>query len=70
MGNENILSIKGSFSKEKIDQIRVPYRLFTNHWFTIIRPQYGRTCGISSVVSVWNYQFSTAGKGKKDPLTV
>ena len=28
------------------------------------RPQYSRSCGVSSVVSCWNYLFSTLGNGR------
>ena len=28
------------------------------------RPQYQRSCGITSVVSCWNYLFSTLGNGQ------
>jgi hypothetical protein len=37
---------------------------------TISRPQYKRTCGISSLVSLWNFQFSKLGMGNKDPISV
>lgn len=35
----------------------------------ISRPQYPSSCGISSLVSVWNYLFSNVGVGKLEPLT-
>jgi hypothetical protein len=37
---------------------------------TISRPQYKRTCGISSLVSLWNFQFSKLGMGNKDPISI
>ena len=42
-----------------------PRRFLSDHWLTIVRPQFAKACGISSVVSVWNYQFSKLGIGKK-----
>jgi hypothetical protein len=48
----------------------VPYRKLTDHWLTLSRPQYKRTCGISSLVSIWNYQFSKLGLGDKDPISI
>ena len=32
--------------------------------FCMSRPQYKRSCGISSVVSCWNYLFSSIGQGR------
>jgi hypothetical protein len=37
---------------------------------TISRPQYKRTCGISSLVSLWNFQFSRLGMGTKEPISI
>ncbi len=45
-------------------------RQLTDHWLTISRPQYKRTCGISSLVSIWNYQYSKLGCGDKDPISI
>lgn len=33
-------------------------------WFCMSRPQYSKSCGITSLVSCWNYLFSTLGHGK------
>jgi hypothetical protein len=38
-------------------------------WYCMSRPQYSRSCGISSVVSCWNYIFSTIGNGNLPPIT-
>lgn len=46
------------------------YRVLTEHWLTLSRPQYKRTCGISSLVSIWNYQFSRLGLGTKEPICI
>ncbi len=48
----------------------IPYKVLTEHWMTISRPQYKRTCGISSLVSLWNFQFSKLGMGNKDPISI
>ncbi|KAL8612220.1 hypothetical protein ACOMHN_028917 [Nucella lapillus] len=38
-------------------------------WMSMIRPQYKTACGVASVVSCWNYLFSTAGNGTHSPIT-
>ncbi|XP_067948062.1 basic immunoglobulin-like variable motif-containing protein [Watersipora subatra] len=38
-------------------------------WYCISRPQYKTSCGISSVVSCWNFLFSTLGRGSLKPIT-
>lgn len=38
-------------------------------WHCISRPQYKYSCGISSLVSCWNYLYSTLGYGKLKPLS-
>ncbi|XP_078401967.1 basic immunoglobulin-like variable motif-containing protein isoform X1 [Cetorhinus maximus] len=38
-------------------------------WYCISRPQYKTSCGISSLVSCWNYLFSTCGTGSLPPIT-
>jgi hypothetical protein len=48
----------------------VPLKLLKEHWLTVSRPQYKRTCGISSIISIWNHQFSRLGLGTKDPICV
>jgi len=39
-------------------------------WYCISRPQYKFSCGISSLVSCWNYLYSTLGHGNLQPLKV
>ncbi len=39
-------------------------------WECVPRPQYTRSCGITSVVACWNYLFSILGQGKLPYLTV
>ncbi|KAL9965927.1 hypothetical protein ACROYT_G029794 [Oculina patagonica] len=38
-------------------------------WYCMSRPQYKHSCGISSLVSCWNFLFSSLGAGSKQPLT-
>ncbi|XP_071798489.1 basic immunoglobulin-like variable motif-containing protein [Asterias amurensis] len=38
-------------------------------WFCMSRPQYSKSCGLSSLVSCWNYLFSTLGAGSHRPIT-
>ncbi|XP_006815844.1 basic immunoglobulin-like variable motif-containing protein, partial [Saccoglossus kowalevskii] len=38
-------------------------------WFCISRPQYNKSCGISSLVSCWNYLYTTMGVGSMEPIT-
>ena len=38
-------------------------------WFCLARPQYPKSCGISSLTSCWNYLYSTLGVGTKRPIS-
>ena len=38
-------------------------------WFCLARPQYPKTCGISSLVSCWNFLYSTLGTGSHRPIS-
>ncbi|XP_078612337.1 basic immunoglobulin-like variable motif-containing protein [Branchiostoma floridae x Branchiostoma japonicum] len=38
-------------------------------WYCMSRPQYQKSCGISSLVSCWNFLFSTLGGGSHSPIT-
>ncbi|GFS10453.1 basic immunoglobulin-like variable motif-containing protein [Elysia marginata] len=38
-------------------------------WYCMSRPQYKTSCGVSSLVSCWNFLFSTLGYGSLKPLT-
>ena len=35
----------------------------------LARPQYPKSCGISSLISCWNYLFSTLGNGTHRPIS-
>lgn len=39
-------------------------------YYISCRPQYQRSCGMSSLITIFNYQFSTLGHGKLNPITV
>nr|XP_022338823.1 basic immunoglobulin-like variable motif-containing protein isoform X4 [Crassostrea virginica]XP_022338824.1 basic immunoglobulin-like variable motif-containing protein isoform X4 [Crassostrea virginica]XP_022338825.1 basic immunoglobulin-like variable motif-containing protein isoform X4 [Crassostrea virginica] len=38
-------------------------------WNCISRPQYSKSCGITSLISCWNFLFSTLGNGSLAPIT-
>ncbi|KAK3095376.1 hypothetical protein FSP39_013957 [Pinctada imbricata] len=38
-------------------------------WCCISRPQYSKSCGITSLVSCWNFLFSSLGYGSLPPIT-
>ena len=48
-------------AKRKVMDIR--------RWFCMGRAQYPKSCGISSLVSCWNYLFSSLGVGSKTPVS-
>ena len=64
--NEDLPEEENSMETLKI----LPLRFLKDHWLTVSRPQYKRTCGTSSLVSLWNHQFSRLGLGNKDPICV
>lgn len=33
------------------------------------RPQYPKSCGISALISCWNFLYSTLGAGEKQPIS-
>lgn len=51
---------------EDIKQRKV---LDLRRWYCISRPQYKTSCGISSLVSCWNFLYSTMGAGNLPPIT-
>ncbi|KAM9832690.1 basic immunoglobulin-like variable motif-containing protein [Neosynchiropus ocellatus] len=56
-----------SFSSlEEIKQRKV---LDLRRWYCISRPQYKTSCGISSLVSCWNFLYSTLGTGSLPPIS-
>ncbi|CAD8165840.1 unnamed protein product [Paramecium pentaurelia] len=55
-----------TITQEQMSQRRC---LDVRRWYSLSRPQYQRSCGISSVVTCWNYLFSTLGVGNLNPLS-
>ena len=38
-------------------------------WFCMARPQFPKSCGISSLVSCWNFLYSSLGAGSRQPIS-
>ncbi|XP_045677777.1 basic immunoglobulin-like variable motif-containing protein isoform X4 [Phyllostomus hastatus] len=51
---------------EDIKQRKV---LDLRRWYCISRPQYKTSCGITSLISCWNFLYSTMGAGNLPPIT-
>lgn len=51
---------------EEIIQRKV---LDLRRWYCISRPQYKTSCGISSLISCWNFLYSTLGAGSLPPIS-
>ncbi|XP_037005958.2 basic immunoglobulin-like variable motif-containing protein isoform X1 [Artibeus jamaicensis] len=51
---------------EDIKQRKV---LDLRRWYCISRPQYKTSCGITSLISCWNFLYSTMGSGNLPPIT-
>ena len=51
------------------EEMRVRKQLDLRRWFCMARPQHPKSCGISSLTSVWNFLFSTLGAGKHRPIS-
>ncbi|XP_064615393.1 basic immunoglobulin-like variable motif-containing protein isoform X2 [Liolophura sinensis] len=55
--------------REDLSDIALRKVLDLKRWYCISRPQHKTSCGISSLVSCWNYLFSSLGHGKLCPIT-
>ncbi|XP_060934337.1 basic immunoglobulin-like variable motif-containing protein isoform X1 [Limanda limanda] len=64
--SRNLQDIPPHASTEEIKQRKV---LDLRRWYCISRPQYKTSCGISSLVSVWNFLYSTLGAGSLPPIS-
>uniref|UniRef100_A0A8C4R1S6 Basic, immunoglobulin-like variable motif containing n=1 Tax=Eptatretus burgeri TaxID=7764 RepID=A0A8C4R1S6_EPTBU len=53
-------------SPEEVRQRKV---LDLRRWYCISRPQYRRSCGLSSVISCWNFLYSKLGAGSLPAIT-
>lgn len=64
--SRNLQDMPSHASLEEIKQRKV---LDLRRWYCISRPQYKTSCGISSLVSSWNFLYSTLGAGSLPPLS-
>ncbi|KAL6458181.1 hypothetical protein MHYP_G00334110 [Metynnis hypsauchen] len=64
--SRNLLDLPPQASLEEIKQRKV---LDLRRWYCISRPQYKTSCGISSLVSCWNFLYSTLGAGSLPPIS-
>uniref|UniRef100_A0A2K5IJ72 DNA excision repair protein ERCC-5 n=1 Tax=Colobus angolensis palliatus TaxID=336983 RepID=A0A2K5IJ72_COLAP len=65
---------KGRCQKERpqhspLEDIKQRKVLDVRRWYCISRPQYKTSCGISSLISCWNFLYSTMGAGNLPPIT-
>lgn len=52
------------------EEQEIPYRYLSPMYYISTRPQYQRSCGMSALITIFNYQFSTLGHGNLNPVTV
>uniref|UniRef100_A0A8C7YPR5 Basic, immunoglobulin-like variable motif containing n=1 Tax=Oryzias sinensis TaxID=183150 RepID=A0A8C7YPR5_9TELE len=64
--SRNLQDVPPQASLEEIKQRKV---LDLRRWYCISRPQYKTSCGISSLVSCWNFLYSTLGAGSLPPIS-
>ncbi|KTG32078.1 hypothetical protein cypCar_00009203 [Cyprinus carpio] len=64
--SRNLQDLPAQASLEEIKQRKV---LDLRRWYCISRPQYKTSCGISSLVSCWNFLYSTLGAGSLPPMS-
>lgn len=64
--SRNLQDVPPHASLEEIKQRKV---LDLRRWYCISRPQYKTSCGISSLVSCWNFLYSTLGAGSLPPIS-
>lgn len=62
----NLQDVPAQASMEEIKQRKV---LDLRRWYCISRPQYKTSCGISSLVSCWNFLYSSLGAGSLPPIS-
>ncbi|TRY89292.1 hypothetical protein DNTS_003461 [Danionella cerebrum] len=56
-------------AQASVDEIKQRKVLDLRRWYCISRPQYKTSCGISSLVSCWNFLYSTLGAGSLPPIS-
>ncbi|KAJ8247018.1 hypothetical protein GJAV_G00257830 [Gymnothorax javanicus] len=64
--SRNLQDIPQQATLEEIKQRKV---FDLRRWYCISRPQYKTSCGISSLVSCWNFLYSTLGAGSLPPIS-
>ncbi|XP_040040536.2 basic immunoglobulin-like variable motif-containing protein isoform X1 [Gasterosteus aculeatus] len=64
--SRNLQDVPPPASPDEVQQRKV---LDLRRWYCISRPQYKTSCGISSLVSCWNFLYSTLGAGSLPPLS-
>ncbi|CAL8255701.1 unnamed protein product [Merluccius merluccius] len=52
-----------------LEELRQRKVLDLRRWYCISRPQYKTSCGISSLISCWNFLYSTLGAGSLPPIS-
>ncbi|XP_026161055.1 basic immunoglobulin-like variable motif-containing protein [Mastacembelus armatus] len=62
----NLQDVPPHASLEEIKQRKV---FDLRRWYCVSRPQYKTSCGISSLVSCWNFLYSTLGAGSLPPIS-
>ncbi|XP_018605687.1 basic immunoglobulin-like variable motif-containing protein [Scleropages formosus] len=64
--SRNLQDASQHVTLEEIKQRKV---MDLRRWYCISRPQYKTSCGISSLVSCWNFLYSTLGSGSLPPIS-
>lgn len=64
--SRNLQDVPLHASPQEIKQRKV---MDLRRWYCISRPQYKTSCGISSLVSCWNFLYSTIGAGSLPPIS-
>ncbi|KAM8875278.1 basic immunoglobulin-like variable motif-containing protein [Spinachia spinachia] len=64
--DRNLQDVPAAASPDEVQQRKV---LDLRRWYCISRPQYKTSCGVSSLVSCWNFLYSTLGAGSLPPLS-
>ncbi|KAG9348948.1 hypothetical protein JZ751_029265 [Albula glossodonta] len=64
--SRNLQDVPQHATLEEIKQRKV---LDLRRWYCISRPQYKTSCGISSLISCWNFLYSTLGAGSLPPIS-
>ncbi|XP_051929041.1 basic immunoglobulin-like variable motif-containing protein isoform X1 [Hippocampus zosterae] len=64
--SRNLQDVLPHPSLEDVKQRKV---LDLRRWYCISRPQYKTSCGISSLVSCWNFLYSALGAGSLPPIS-